>query len=173
MTGYRKSELSFEDAKTRLTGYPCALVYQMSEVSFGKTEDITINWDELLEARFFSESGELHLFRCEKEWKAVEIEDAELADTADTGDIIGAGDIAGEIIGDTPKRTPGETMNESGGSDDKAEENYEKVTAVLLKNYQLAPKYRACGGELVVKEYLSEDEDGQVFVQLTRLCGIA
>ncbi|MCD7826427.1 MAG: hypothetical protein LUH14_10795 [Clostridiaceae bacterium] len=128
MASYKKSEISFETAKERTAGYPFALVYMMSEIQFGKKEDIEVNWDEVLEARFFSEREELHLFLCEKERKAVIVEDA---------------------------------VDETNS------------TEVLTKNYRLSPKFQGEGRELAVREYLSEDEDGQMYVELTRLCGIA
>lgn len=46
------------------------------------------------------------------------------------------------------------------------------VTDYILKKYKLAPKFAGVGEQLVVKEYLDYDADGQAVVALTRLCGV-
>ncbi len=50
------------------------------------------------------------------------------------------------------------------------DENPEHIS---LKKYVLQPKFGKLGKYLMVKEYLTYDEDGQVVVSLTRLSGIA
>ena len=42
----------------------------------------------------------------------------------------------------------------------------------LVKEYELAGKFRAIGSSVFVKEYIGYDEDGQANVVLTRLQGI-
>lgn len=43
--------------------YPFALVYQISSVFLGKTADLgELSWDEMTEARFFSDTQELRYF---------------------------------------------------------------------------------------------------------------
>lgn len=50
-------------------------------------------------------------------------------------------------------------------SDDGAED-------VVVKRYELAPKFSSVGSRLVVQEYLEYDEDGQAVIALTRLKGV-
>lgn len=50
-------------------------------------------------------------------------------------------------------------------SDDGAED-------VVVKRYDLAPKFSSVGSRLVVQEYLEYDEDGQAVIALTRLKGV-
>ncbi|MCD7861992.1 MAG: hypothetical protein LUG61_00420 [Lachnospiraceae bacterium] len=123
--GYRVRKISFEEAKTQAGQYSYMLAHMMSEVLFGKTSLDTFRWEELLDARFFSTDEELHVFKCEKEWRAVIV------------------------------------------TDDAEQED------VLTLTYAVAGKYRGAGKELSVRQYLAADEDGQPYVELTRLCGIA
>lgn len=134
--GYRIKTLSAEEAWKSLENYPYILAYEKSRVVLGRTEEISISRQDLLEARAFSESGELHLFQCEKEWTAVLTED--IAD-------------GGEQAGTTDK------INESKS---------------ITRSYLLSNRFRTAGQEITVKDYLSSDEDGQVYVELTRLCGL-
>ena len=121
--GYITKNLSKTEAMECLKEYPYILVYEKSRVMLGNPEDISINEQDLIEARAFSKNAELHLFKCEKEWVAVL--------TEDDGDA-------------------------------------ESIT----RSYQLSNRFSSAGGEIVVKDYLSADEDGQVYVKLTRLCGL-
>lgn len=41
-----------------------------------------------------------------------------------------------------------------------------------VTRYSIARRWQRCGKELLVKEYLDYDEDGQAYVAHTRLCGI-
>lgn len=46
-----------------IAGYRYALLYMISEVVFCRASDISeVNWDECLEARFFDEDKELHIY---------------------------------------------------------------------------------------------------------------
>ena len=119
---YRKEMLTGEEAIQRVGFYPYALVYNMSSLYFGKVEEIgSLDWEECMEARFFSEQEELHLFHRGEQ-------------------------MVGAVIGD---------------SDDQG---------VILRSYQLdAPWCSSYGKTVLVKEYLEEDEDGQVYVSATRL----
>ncbi len=121
--GYDIKEIAIEDVDKRTGQYSYALMHMMSSVYFGKASDITINWEELLEARFFSENKEMHIFKCGNQWKAVELSDTEDSE-------------------------------------------------VIVKNYEIAAQYKNIGRQIRVKEYLAEDEDGQVYVKYTRLCGV-
>ena len=42
----------------------------------------------------------------------------------------------------------------------------------FVKKFQMSNKFKEMGDAICVKEYLSYDEDGQVYVALTRLSGI-
>ena len=75
------SEITFEEAKSSYKDYEYALIYSLSKVYFGKVKDsdnyIEIDWDECIEARFFSEAAELNMYRDDEdeEIKAVVIKD--------------------------------------------------------------------------------------------------
>ena len=126
--GYRTENLDWEAARAECMSYENALVYMISRMLCGKTEQVAdkINWEECTEARFFSEQGELHFFDYEGERKAVRVtEDEKEADCID-------------------------------------------------KAYGLTGKLKgaAIGQEVVVREYIEYDEDGQAVVGLTRLLTI-
>ncbi len=74
----------FEKAKEK---YKYMIVHMMSELVIGEMESIK-NYDEVLEARFFSEKGEMHLFFDEENYSCVEIEDEDDDVYLDTKDII-------------------------------------------------------------------------------------
>ena len=60
--------------KELLTGYAYGLLYELSEVNVVDwVKGNEINFDQLLEARLFSEEKELHIFENEGEWQAVEV----------------------------------------------------------------------------------------------------
>ena len=122
---YSIKKISLDQAYQKIEHYDYALVYMFSSVILCKTENLDdTDWEECLEARFFSERAELHLFERDGDMQAVEIADD--------------------------------------GSD--------KDT--FIKKYQLDSKFAAMGRNIYVKEYLDYDEDGQINVSLTRLCGI-
>lgn len=56
-------KISVDEAKQRFAEYSFCIVYMMSELQYGKTEEVTVNWDELLELRAFSEKAELRIFQ--------------------------------------------------------------------------------------------------------------
>lgn len=56
-------KISIDEARQRLAEYPFSIVHMMSELQYGKTEEISVNWDELLELRAFSEKEELRIFQ--------------------------------------------------------------------------------------------------------------
>lgn len=118
---YKCTEVRLDEVNERAREHEYALLHMISEQRFGRTEELAeIDWEECLEARFFSEQGELHVFDADGERKAVAIED--------TGDGL-----------------------------------------VLEKQYKLARAYAQLGKYIVVQEYLTYDEDGQLLVDLTRL----
>lgn len=62
--------ITIEEAKNRISNYPFCIVHMISEFRYGSTENITVNWEELLELRAFSDQGELRVYRGEYELKA-------------------------------------------------------------------------------------------------------
>ena len=71
---YRIKQLEWEEAYSLITNYEYALVYMMSNVYLCKTQDLpTIDWEECLEARFFSEEGELHIYGEDGVLRAVKV----------------------------------------------------------------------------------------------------
>lgn len=73
---YEIKKMNAEEARTHIQDYEYALVYMISEVILAETVSLSeINWDECMEARFFSEKKELHFFRQEDQMKAVEVKD--------------------------------------------------------------------------------------------------
>ena len=108
--------------KEKALKYRYALIYMLSEVKLlANSINLIIDWDEILEARFFDQSGELHIFKYDNSLKAIEI-----------------------LEGDS------------------------KEDAISIE-YELADKYKAIGIGLEVKQYIDYDEDGQAYVELTRL----
>ena len=61
--------------------YEYALLYMMSELILSKTSDLgEIDWEECLEARFFSEEKELHIFEENGGHVAVKVSDLDEKD---------------------------------------------------------------------------------------------
>ena len=52
-----------EEAQQRITDYTYGIVHMMSELQYGRIEELTVNWNELIELRAFSEKGELRIFQ--------------------------------------------------------------------------------------------------------------
>ena len=77
--GYQVKEISLEEAKRKAEQYVYGLVYLLDEVLLGKIETIKekICWEDCIEARFFSEQGELHIFDYNGEERAVCVEETE------------------------------------------------------------------------------------------------
>lgn len=72
--GYKILEIEPEKAYESIKNYKYALVYMISQLKLSKTEDLgEIDWEECLEARFFSEDKELHIFDVEGEKRVVEV----------------------------------------------------------------------------------------------------
>lgn len=118
----KSEEINLKEVYESIHDYKYALIYMISELKLCKTEKLEeeIAWNECLEARFFSEEKELHIFERNGEKKAVKV------------------------------------------SDEKSDETIEK-------KYSLDNKFKSIGNTICVKEYLDYDEDGQIFVKLTRL----
>lgn len=79
MKAFKTQEMSWEEGMTEAQNYPFALVYLLSDVRFGPTQSVLehMPWEECTEARFFDETGELHLFDYNGSKKAVRITDGE------------------------------------------------------------------------------------------------
>lgn len=120
ITEHLKAEmLEIEEARASFAGYKYAIVHMISERQYGTTENVKVNWEELVDLRAFSDKEELHVFERGGKLQAVRmVEDGEARETV-------------------TRRSP-------------------------VGN----------GKQLVVKEYLAPDEDGQAVVVYTRPCGI-
>ena len=60
---YRIQKTEADHALTQITEYTYALLYRMSEILFCRTKDLPqMDLSECLEARFFDQEKELHLF---------------------------------------------------------------------------------------------------------------
>lgn len=70
-------DIALEEVYKSIKDYKYALIYMISEIKLCKTEDLKedLNWDECLEARFFSSDKELHIFEIDGERKAVKVSD--------------------------------------------------------------------------------------------------
>ena len=114
-----------EEAYQKVKDYEYALLYMISSVNLCRTEELeSVDWDECMEARFFSDKEEMHIFECDGQMMAVEVKDS--GEKKDT----------------------------------------------IVKKYPMNQKFQGVGDKLCVKEYITYDEDGQMQVALTRLCGI-
>ena len=69
-----RTKIEFEMAKAKSSEYEYVFLRELSRLHMG-VNNIDINWDEVIEARFFDEASELRFFRYGKELKAVLIED--------------------------------------------------------------------------------------------------
>ena len=76
----KKNCLTLEQALEAARSCKYALLYRMSELVLAKTEELSqeqLDLGECLEARFFDDEKEVHLFRDGDDWKAVLTEDKE------------------------------------------------------------------------------------------------
>lgn len=73
---YEIKRMNPEEARTYIQDYEYALLYMVSEMILTETVSLSeINWEECVEARFFSEEKELHFFRQDDRMRAVEVKD--------------------------------------------------------------------------------------------------
>lgn len=78
---YHVENVEITKAYDSITMYEYALVYMLSKVILCKTEKLPpLNFEQCLEARFFSEDKELHIFETEEGKKAVEVSDVDKED---------------------------------------------------------------------------------------------
>ena len=66
-------DTAFNKAKLIEAGYRYAWVQSISSTELGKIEEVTLNRENLLEARVFCEEKELHLFYYDNQLSAVEV----------------------------------------------------------------------------------------------------
>ena len=83
--------------------YKYALIYLMSEVYLGENNRNDLPVDEILEARFFDESGELHIYNEEDCWYRSEIRDDEEENTEIHKEIY---PVSGEIFHEKEENGP-------------------------------------------------------------------
>ena len=83
--------------------YKYALIYLMSEVYLGENNRSDLPFDEILEARFFDESGELHIYNEEDCWYRSEIRDDEEENTEIHKEIY---PVSGEIFHEQEENGP-------------------------------------------------------------------
>lgn len=75
---YKIENLEFSDACAKISEYEYALLYMISEVILTRTDSLKqIDWNQCMEARFFSRDKELHFFESEGNMKAVNISDGD------------------------------------------------------------------------------------------------
>ena len=123
--------------------YDYGLIYMISEMFFKKTEEINeIKWDECVEARFFSEKSEMHIFN----------EDGVLVATQIIDDIEGTFD-------DSAKE---KTVLSVGEGDIREAE-------IIDLEYETENRFKDYGRTFKVRKYMAPDEDGQMIVLNTRL----
>lgn len=71
---YKVMKVEIEKAYEMIKDYSYSLVYMISDIYLCKTEQLpAIDWEECLEARFFSKEGELHIYEEDGEYKAVQV----------------------------------------------------------------------------------------------------
>ena len=70
------NRIDMEKAKSMIVNYEYAYLQLISEHILERVDNITsIDWDELMEGYFFSEKGQIHIYREDDELVAVEIND--------------------------------------------------------------------------------------------------
>ena len=75
---YKFEKMEFSKACAAIPENEYALLYMISEVVLTKTDSIVeINWEECIEARFFSADKELHFFEVDGEMQAAEVSDGD------------------------------------------------------------------------------------------------
>lgn len=126
-------------------GYEYALVYMISELRLIPVDQLpSVDLSECMEARIFGPDAELHLFREEDEMMAVAIRD------------LGEGELCDEKCG---KKT------------DSVVHTYATIdrTHLIRKNCRKEIPGRS---ELIIREYIAYDGDGQAYTVRTRLAGL-
>ena len=124
--------MNFDDAKARIGEYDFAIIFEFSRKFFGEQNNLQeINWDECVEARFFSMEKELYFYRDDE-----------------------TDELTAVCTEDEPS--------------DKDAENSGIMRYELPKNNRLPGNRRV----LLVREYFSYDEDGQLLITGRRPAGV-
>lgn len=118
-------------------GYRFVLAYMISELRLMPFEDWKAeDLDECLEARFFGEDEELHVFQKDDRWKAVTVQDLSYGD-----------------------------------DEDVTVKNYAFVDRAYKIRHNCQVEVRGYK-EIIVREYIDYDQDGQAKTVKTRLVGL-
>ena len=73
MSGFQVNKTDLQEARNCICKYKYALLYYASETVLQRTDYISeINWEDLQEAYFFDESGQMHISDNGREMQAVE-----------------------------------------------------------------------------------------------------
>lgn len=79
--GCRIRKIELDEGKNRYKEYEYALLYMISELRLVRVEELEeVDWEECLEARFFSDEKELHIFEGEQGMCAVVTEEVDECD---------------------------------------------------------------------------------------------
>jgi hypothetical protein len=57
------TKITYKEAQQHISEYSYAIVHMISQLQYGKIEDININWNELIELRAFSDKEELRIYQ--------------------------------------------------------------------------------------------------------------
>lgn len=75
--GYQIKKIKFSEAQSEILKYEYALVYLMSKRLLLPVSSLPeIAWDECIDARFFSDDGELHIYEEDGQLSAVQVSDS-------------------------------------------------------------------------------------------------
>lgn len=77
--------IPFEEALKEKSNYPWMIVHMLSDMQYGKTEELTVDNEELIELYAFSEDACLHIYQSDEEWLAVKISDTQDLENVITG----------------------------------------------------------------------------------------
>ena len=136
------------------SGYQYALVYMISElrlIPFSRWSSVDL--DECMEARAFGKHSELHLFREDDEWKAVSIRDIQ------------------NTVNGKPQIPAFDPNPASPNEPFIVESKFATIDRVHPIRQNCKKEVPDCT-EMIIREYISYDEDGQAVTARTRLVGL-
>lgn len=140
------------------SGFQYALAYMMSEmrlIPFEKWEEIDL--DECLEARIFGKDAELHIFREDDKWMAVSTQD--LPDDNTDDDSFGTSEAA----------LPGDQKGGTAADSDSVIREFAFIDRAHPIRKNCRTEIPKGYNEIIIREYISYDEDGQARTAKTRL----
>ena len=121
--------MNYANALNEISNYKYALLYKFSELRLCMANEVSkADFDECMEARFFSKNGEIHLFPQEE--------------------------LAYKIV------------------DTEEKPNVSDIKYTLKLNHVVSDTLSSNKTTLVVRRYLSVDDDGQTYIAKTRLYDI-